>query len=104
MPTAQATISLAPGGHQLPGEQGVHVEILTAREAALTVPAGHGTTLGEPSGQKPPGKQSMQSVEFVLGWYRPAGHLAHSSMPLALAKVPTLHIVGSYTPRAQALP
>ena len=85
MPTAQATISLAPGGHQLPGEQGVHVELLAAPEAALIVPARHGTTLGEPSGQKPPGSQSMQAVAFVLGWYRPEGHLAHSGMAGAAA-------------------
>ena len=67
VPTAQATISLAPGGHQLPGEQGVHVELFVAFQEALIVPAGHGTTLGEPSGQKPPGSQSMQSVAFVVG-------------------------------------
>ena len=68
VPTAQATISLAPGGHQLPGEQGVHVELLEAFQEALIVPASHGTTLGEPSGQKPPGSQSMQSVALMLGW------------------------------------
>ncbi len=67
VPTAQAVPWLAPGGHQLPGKQGVHVELLAARKAALIVPARQGTTLGAPSGQKPPGVQSMQAVAFVLG-------------------------------------
>ena len=66
VPTAHSAPSVAPGGHQRPGGQGVHVDSLAARGLALSVPAGQSATLGEPSPQYPPGSQSMQAVAFVL--------------------------------------
>ena len=66
VPTAHSVPSVAPGGHQWPGRQGVHVDSLVARGLELSVPDGQSATLGEPPSQYPPGWQSMQAVAFVL--------------------------------------
>ena len=67
-PAAQLVPEVAPGGHQRPGSQPIHVERFVAAAAALMVPAGQSVTLGAPCSQYPPGSHSSQAEALVAGW------------------------------------
>mmetsp|Transcript_10819 Transcript_10819/g.24144 ORF Transcript_10819/g.24144 Transcript_10819/m.24144 type:complete len:122 (+) Transcript_10819:1178-1543(+) len=86
-----------------PAGQRLH-SILGSSSSSEYLPAGHGSGLEAPRGQKLPEVQDMQDVALLFVWNLPDSHAVHCLCPGSELKLPGRQAAGSVDPGKQALP